>query len=160
MVWPSFSASGPYLGDCSDCGANREMSGSLQPKLLIATMLLLVGMASAQSWAQYCREIDRSSGFCTVPDSALTPGEMDPALACVSSTNRPRSVTNAGRMRSSPQTDARRIRIGPPASSISGFRIGWEEVTDRETFGSNPTLASSGRSPKTRWKGCSGGRCA
>jgi hypothetical protein len=52
------------------------MSGSLRPKSLIAAMFLLVGMASAQ----HCRkiDIDRSSGSCTVPDPALTPGEIDP----------------------------------------------------------------------------------
>ena len=55
------------------------------------SLVLLVGMASAQ----HCRkmDIDKSSGFCTVPDPALTPGEMDPSLACVSNNDRPRSVT-------------------------------------------------------------------
>ena len=33
--------------------------------------------------------------LCTVPDSALTPGEMDPSLVCVSNADRPRSVTNS-----------------------------------------------------------------
>jgi hypothetical protein len=71
----------------------KEMSGSLRPKLLIAAMFLLVGMASAQ----HCRkiDIDRSSVFCTVPDPGLTPGEMDPALACVSNPERPRTMTNS-----------------------------------------------------------------
>ena len=55
---------------------------------------LLVGMAYGQ---QYCWkiDIDKSSGFCTAPDSALTPGEMDPSLVCVSNADRPRSVTNS-----------------------------------------------------------------
>jgi hypothetical protein len=41
-------------------------------------LVLLVGTASAQ----HCRkiDIDKSSGFCTVPDPALTPGEMNPSL--------------------------------------------------------------------------------
>jgi hypothetical protein len=42
-------------------------------------LILLVGMASAQ----HCRkiDIDKSSGFCTVLDPALTPGDMDPRHA-------------------------------------------------------------------------------
>jgi hypothetical protein len=57
------------------------------------SLVLLVGVASAH----HCRkiDIDKSSGFCTVPDSRLTPGEVDASLACVSNTDRPRSVTNA-----------------------------------------------------------------
>jgi hypothetical protein len=49
------------------------------------------------AFAQHCRmiEIDKSRGFCTVPDPALTPGDMDPSVACVSNADRPRSVTNA-----------------------------------------------------------------
>jgi hypothetical protein len=63
-------------------------------KVLIAvTFLLAASLASAQ----HCRkiDIDKSSGFCTVPDPKLTPGEMDASLACVSNTERPRSVTTA-----------------------------------------------------------------
>jgi hypothetical protein len=57
------------------------------------SLVLLVGIASAQ----HCRksDIDKSSGFCTVPDPALTPGEMDPTLACISNSDRPRNVTNS-----------------------------------------------------------------
>jgi hypothetical protein len=57
-------------------------------------LALLVGTASAQ---QHCRkiDIDKSSGFCTVPDPTLTPGDMDPSLGCVSNADRPRSVTNS-----------------------------------------------------------------
>jgi hypothetical protein len=57
------------------------------------SLVLLVGMA----YGQHCRkiDIDKSSGFCTVPDPALTPGEMDASLACVSNADRPRSVTNS-----------------------------------------------------------------
>jgi len=57
------------------------------------SLILLVGMASAQ----HCRQIDidKSSGFCTVPDPALTPGKMDASLACVSNNDRPRSVTDS-----------------------------------------------------------------
>ena len=52
------------------------------------SLFLLVGMASAQ----HCRkiDIDKSSGFCTVPDPKLTRGEMDASLACVSNGDRPR----------------------------------------------------------------------
>jgi hypothetical protein len=61
--------------------------------LVAVTFLLAATMASAQ----HCREIDidKSSGFCTVPDPALTPGDMDASLACVRNTNRPRRVTKA-----------------------------------------------------------------
>jgi hypothetical protein len=61
--------------------------------LIAVTFLLAATLASSQ----HCRkiDIDKSSGFCTVPDPALTPGEMDPTLACVSNTDRPRSVNNA-----------------------------------------------------------------
>ena len=57
------------------------------------SLILLVGMA----FGQHCRkiDIDKSTGFCTVPDPALTPGEMDPVLACISNSDRSRSVTNA-----------------------------------------------------------------
>jgi len=54
---------------------------------------LLVGIAPAQ----HCRkiDIDRSSGFCTVPDHSLTPGKMQTSLACVSNNDRPRTVTDS-----------------------------------------------------------------
>jgi hypothetical protein len=57
------------------------------------SLILLVGIVHAQ----HCRkiDIDKSSGFCTVPDPALTPGKMDASLACVSNSDRPRSVTDA-----------------------------------------------------------------
>lgn len=62
--------------------------------LLLTVFLFGAGAASAK---QHCskRNVDRSSGFCTVPDSRLTPGEMDASLACVSNANRPRKVTDA-----------------------------------------------------------------
>ena len=40
-------------------------------------------------------DLDKSSVFCTVPDPALTPGEMDISLVCVSNADRPRAVTNS-----------------------------------------------------------------
>jgi hypothetical protein len=51
-------------------------------------------LVSSVAFAQHCRkiDIDKSSGFCTVPDSALTPGKMDASLACLSN-DRPRTVT-------------------------------------------------------------------
>jgi hypothetical protein len=60
---------------------------------LLLSFLVLTGLASAQ----HCRkvDVDKSSGFCTVPDAILTPGEMDPTLACVSNRDRPRAVTDA-----------------------------------------------------------------
>ena len=61
--------------------------------LIAVTFLLAATFASAQ----HCRkiDIDKSSGFCAVPDPKLTPGEMDASQACVSNTDRPRSVTTA-----------------------------------------------------------------
>lgn len=55
--------------------------------------VLLVSLASAQ----HCRkiDIDRSSGYCTVPDPALTPGEMDASVACVSNRDRPRNISES-----------------------------------------------------------------
>ena len=72
------------------------------------SLVLLVGIASAQ----HCRkiDIDKSSGFCTVPDPAITPGEMDASLACISNTDRPRSVTN-------PEKDAILAAYGYPANT-------------------------------------------
>ena len=60
---------------------------------LLLSFLVLTGLASAQ----HCRkvDVDKSSGFCAVPDPILTPGEMDPSLACVSNRDRPRAVTDA-----------------------------------------------------------------
>jgi len=67
--------------------------------LLTAMMLcpcLLAQVLFAQQ-LQHCKktDIDKSSGFCTVPDPALTPGEMDASLACVTNTDRPRKITTA-----------------------------------------------------------------
>jgi hypothetical protein len=60
---------------------------------LITVTLLVTSFASAQ----HCRksDIDKSSGFCTAPDPALTPGEMDSSLVCESNADRPRSVSNS-----------------------------------------------------------------
>jgi hypothetical protein len=64
---------------------------------LFLTLLLSFFVLTSLASAQHCRkaDVDKSSGFCTVPDRALTPGEMDSSLACVSNRDRPRSVTNA-----------------------------------------------------------------
>jgi hypothetical protein len=58
-------------------------------------LFLLVGVPSAQHRNK--NDIDKSSGFCTVPVPALTPGDMDPSLACVSNADRPGSVTSSER---------------------------------------------------------------
>ena len=64
-------------------------------RLSIVSVFLLsaVCMVAGQ---QHCRkaDVDKSSGFCTVPDPALTPGRMDASLACVSNRDRPRQVTS------------------------------------------------------------------
>jgi hypothetical protein len=61
--------------------------------LVAITFMFLASLTSAQ----HCRKIniDKSSGFCTVPDPRLTPGKMDASLACVSNTDRPRAVTDS-----------------------------------------------------------------
>jgi hypothetical protein len=60
---------------------------------MFPALLCISSLASAQ----HCRkiDIDKSSGFCTVPDRALTAGKMDASRACVSNTDRPRSVTDS-----------------------------------------------------------------
>lgn len=60
-------------------------------------LLVFVLGAGAASAKQHCSKVnvDKSSGYCTVPDPALTPGEMDVTLACVSNADRPRKVTDA-----------------------------------------------------------------
>ena len=110
------------------------------------SLLLLVGIA----YGKHCRkiDIDKSSGFCTVPDSTLTPGEMDPSLACVSNTERPRSVTDSRKTQSSVLTDIQQIRRNPQASLITGPLIGWAGRTERTTFGSSRTQASLDRALK------------
>jgi len=65
--------------------------------MFLGRLLLAFLSMSSFSAAQYCRkvDIDKSSGFCTVPDPTLTPGAMDASLACVSNADRPRAVTNS-----------------------------------------------------------------
>jgi hypothetical protein len=62
--------------------------------VLIAISFLFV---ASFALAQHCKkvDVDKSSGFCTVPDPALTPGEMDSSLECVSNQDRPRNVTDS-----------------------------------------------------------------
>lgn len=91
------------------------------PTMRCLSLVLLVGMASAQ----HCRkmDIDKSSGFCTVPDPALTPGEMDPSLACVSKMTALAASRRSRRMQScGGPTDTRRIQISPRANSIPQSR--------------------------------------
>jgi hypothetical protein len=60
----------------------------------VLALVFLTGIASA---GKHCKDadIDPSSGFCTVPDPALTPGLMDASLVCTSNQDRPRKVTPA-----------------------------------------------------------------
>lgn len=62
-------------------------------KVVFTVVLLTASVTSAQHCPKI--DIDRSSGYCVVPDPALTPGEMDAALACVSNNDRPRNVTTS-----------------------------------------------------------------
>jgi hypothetical protein len=59
--------------------------------LTFSWMFALVGFASAQHCSKV--NIDPSTGFCTVPDPALTRGLMDASQVCVSNQERPRKVT-------------------------------------------------------------------
>lgn len=63
------------------------------PVLLVLTLVLATSPASAQ----HCHkiDIDKSTGFCTVPDPTLTPGKMDSSLVCDSNEDRPRHVTDS-----------------------------------------------------------------
>jgi len=58
--------------------------------------LLLLLLSTPLVSAQHCRkvDIDKSSGYCTVPDPKITPGEMDASLAC-SMTGHLRQVSDA-----------------------------------------------------------------
>lgn len=60
-------------------------------------LALFVAISTLVASAEHCRQVDvdKSSGFCTTPDHALTPGEMDASLACVTNSERPRAVTEA-----------------------------------------------------------------
>jgi hypothetical protein len=74
---------------------NMSLTPMIQMKptnvLIAGTFLVVANLASAQ----HCRNIDinKTSGFCTVPDPKLTPGEMDPTQACVSNTENALSVS-------------------------------------------------------------------
>jgi len=60
--------------------------------VLALTVVFVTGLAAAQ---QHCKkkDVDSSTGFCTVPDPALTPGLMDASVVCVPNEERPRHVT-------------------------------------------------------------------
>jgi hypothetical protein len=53
----------------------------MRPKTTMVLALMFVASLAA---AQHClkADIDKSTGYCTVPDRELTPGEMDASLAC------------------------------------------------------------------------------
>lgn len=71
------------------------MRGIMRGTWILIAIFVLAG---GRAWAkQHCSKtnIDKSSGYCTVPDAKLTPGEMDASLACVSNEERPRDVTDA-----------------------------------------------------------------
>jgi hypothetical protein len=67
----------------------------MRPRVLAVlsclSLFLLVGFASAQ----HCSKADEdpTTGFCTVPDPKLTPGEMNASVVCVSNQDRPRQVS-------------------------------------------------------------------
>jgi hypothetical protein len=71
-----------------------EWLGVMRSPSLVALMFILL---TCSAWAQHCRKADTdpSTGSCTVPDPALTPGLMDSSLVCVSNQDRPCNVTLA-----------------------------------------------------------------
>jgi hypothetical protein len=87
------------------------------------SLVLLVGMASV---AQHCRkiDIDESSGSCTHP--ALTSGDMDPSLACVSNADRARSVMNSEK--NAVPTAIQPTGTSPRENLVACFRAGWENL--------------------------------
>jgi len=72
-------------------------------------LLLVLVSLSSFSAAQHCRKVDtdKSSGYCTVPDPTLTPGEMDASLACVER----ESSTRGQRFREEPDSGSIRLAL-------------------------------------------------
>ena len=91
----------------SDYFVVREVS-MRSHMLVVLAFMCVTSLASAE----HCRKvnIDHSTGFCTVPDPNLTPGEMDPSLACVSNRARPRNVSDS-------EKDAILAAYGYPANT-------------------------------------------
>lgn len=103
--------------------------------------------------------MDRSSGFCTVPDHALTPGEMDTSKVCVSNVERPRDVMTA-------EKNAILAAYGWPASTdkssgeFDHWLPHWMGGSDgQKNTGLNLTPENTDRSPKTRWNDYYGSLC-
>jgi hypothetical protein len=88
-------------------------------KMMLTNVLIALTFlfAATLALAQHCRQIDidKSSGFCMVPDPKLTPGAMDASLACVSNNDRPRSVSAARK-----ECDPRRLWIPGEHKEIYG----------------------------------------
>jgi hypothetical protein len=141
----------------------EDLHGVEATPCYLARMLgaLIAALLTTLASAQHCTEInvDRSSGFCTVPDHALTPSEMDASKVCVSNVERPRDVTMAEKN-----------------AILAAY--GWPADTDKSTGefdhwlphwmgGSNGQKniwfeSHSGRygsQPKTRWNDYCGRRC-
>jgi hypothetical protein len=60
-------------------------------------MVLALMFVTSLATAQHCRkvDVDKSTGYCTVPDPSLTPGEMDASLACSPSRGHLHQVSNS-----------------------------------------------------------------
>ena len=120
-------------------------------RLPLTALLTLVALSSLAS-AQHCRkvDIDKSSGFCTVPDPALTPGEMDSSLACVSNRNRPRAVTDAEKnaiLAAYGYPKATKKSSGDPTT---GSRTGWVAPMDRKNIWFEPHAGTFGSFAKDK----------
>jgi hypothetical protein len=127
----------------------------MRPNNLALLALILV---SSLATAQHCRnvDIDKSTGYCTVPDPNLTPGEMDASLACSPSHAHLRQVSDSEKDLVLVLTAFLRIRRPRlPASSITGFQNGWAAPMERKTSGSNRMRESSAPTQKTKSKICS-----
>lgn len=66
----------------------------MRPNILLVLALLFgTSLASAQHCGK--ADIDKSTGFCTVPDPEITPGEMDASLACSPSRGHLRQISDS-----------------------------------------------------------------
>jgi len=94
---------------------------------LVGIILILVLTTPLASAKQHCSKsnLDRSSGSCTVPDPALTPGEMEDLLPACRIPTVPATWPRPRRKRSSPFTGGQQAHPKPWASSTTGCLTGW-----------------------------------
>src|SRR5580658_6530073 len=133
----------PSIEESSQTPDRAAEEGFMRPKTI---MMLALMFATSLASAQHCRkvDVDKSSGYCTVPDPSLTAGEMDASLACSPSRGHLHQVSDSEKDLSLLLTDSRRTKQPSlPESSITGFRSGWAAPMGRRTSGSNRMRESS-----------------